>query len=72
MGQPNPWTTLKGRYAVTNGCVCFLTIPVRPNISKSTRPIFATFAVLVELWLLMNSLQLVFLYLEDIATATNF
>ena len=32
-------------------CFFFLMMPVRPIISKSTRPIFAKFLGLVELWL---------------------
>jgi len=42
----------------------FLTIFVRPIISTSTKPIFAKFAGLVELWLLMNDLRLVFFICE--------
>jgi len=42
----------------------FFTISVRPIISTSTEPIFAKFAGLVELWLLMNDLRLVFFICE--------
>ena len=42
-------------------CCCFFfsALSVRPIISTSTRPIFAAFAVLVELRLWMNDLKLV-------------
>jgi len=38
----------------------FLAISVRPIISTSSGPIYSEFAGLIELWLLMNDLKLLF------------
>jgi len=52
-------------------CFCFLfiylvlTIPVRPIISKSTGPIFAKRSGLVEQWLWMINLKLIFRSLKE-------
>jgi len=54
-------------------CFLFLTIPFRSIISKSTGPIFAKFARLVELWLYMINLKLgYFRSLKGRSVATNF
>ena len=41
-------------------------------ISTSTGPIFAKFSLLVELWLQMNGVKLVFPPARDVTMATNF
>jgi len=51
--------------------ILFLTIPVRPIISKSTGPIFTKFSRLIELWLRVINLKFVFRSLKGIAVATN-
>ena len=59
--------------AVVSYLFNFLTIRLcQTNISKSTGPIFAEVSWLVELWLLMISLKLVFQSRKDIAMATKF
>jgi len=52
--------------------IFILTIFVGPIISLSSGPIFTKFAGLVELWLLMKDLKLVFRPSRNVAVATNF
>jgi len=52
--------------------IIFLSISVGPIISISTGPIFTKFAGLVELWLYMRDMELVFDPARDVAVASNF
>ena len=59
------------RWAYVMLLFLFLTNFVRSIISTSTEPIFAKFAGLVELWLKMNDLKLVFDPPRDVAGHTT-
>ena len=70
--SPLARTLLKtGLWAMYICCFLFLTIPVRPIISKSIEPISAKFSGMVKLWLYMISLKLVFDPSRDVAMTAN-
>ena len=72
-----PQCVAKSRHGGYMFCFCFLficllMIPVRPIISKSTRPMLAIFAEMVELWLWVVDLKFVFRSLKGHCHGSRF